>query len=73
MAEPCMICGDEVSKAPHEACLKNTNMEYCPHHDIIHWKFAQCPMCKFSLNKTECRNGEYFVVGTIPDWGAGKR
>lgn len=66
MAEPCMICGDEIGKEVIcDDCLRTSNARPCLKHDILVWKGGDCPMCVLDIPDTEYYMGTYRIKNKL--------
>jgi hypothetical protein len=61
MAYPCFVCGGETGpESLCEDCKEDLeerkiafNGQWCPKHQIIHWRGKNCPMCELEYIEQE--------------------
>ncbi len=64
MANPCMVCGDEISdEIICDDCGQMGNATACKIHEILYWYEGGCPMCAMGLPATPFIRGDYVLPG----------
>lgn len=64
MANPCMVCGDEISdEIICIDCEQMGNATACKKHEILYWREGGCPMCALGTPSTPFIRGEYIHQG----------